>query len=137
MARYRALQEFTDDVSRIRVLKIDAVTKKPLAGVSFGLYTQAGEQLQVQNQQRGHRGVHRGTGNLANHRGFCFERIRSFRKNHYRGGRFGLYQRRPHRSGKCAPHTDRRRQRFSLDIPHLGRLFAACRALSFFFIPAK
>ena len=40
--------EFTDDVSRIRVLKIDAVTKKPLAGVSFGLYNQAGEQLQVQ-----------------------------------------------------------------------------------------
>lgn len=40
--------EFTDDVSRIRVLKIDAVTKKPLAGVSFGLYTQSGEQLQVQ-----------------------------------------------------------------------------------------
>ena len=40
--------EFTDDVSRIRILKIDAVTKKPLAGVSFGLYTQSGEQLQVQ-----------------------------------------------------------------------------------------
>lgn len=40
--------DFTDDVSRIRVLKIDAVTKKPLAGVSFGLYTQSGEQLQVQ-----------------------------------------------------------------------------------------
>ena len=40
--------EFTDDVSRIRVLKIDAVTKQPLAGVSFGLYNQAGEQLQIQ-----------------------------------------------------------------------------------------
>lgn len=40
--------DFTDDVSRIRVLKIDAVTKKPLAGVSFGLYAQSGEQLQVQ-----------------------------------------------------------------------------------------
>lgn len=40
--------EFTDDVSRIRVLKIDAVTNKPLAGVSFGLYTQSGEQRQVQ-----------------------------------------------------------------------------------------
>ena len=40
--------EFTDDVSRIRVLKIDAVTKQPLSGVSFGLYNQAGEQLQIQ-----------------------------------------------------------------------------------------
>jgi uncharacterized surface anchored protein len=44
--------EFTDDVSRIRILKIDAVTKKPLPGVSFGLYNQAGEQLQIQKTDK-------------------------------------------------------------------------------------